>query len=188
MSYFPAFLKMDDRQILLVGGGKIAQEKLEKLLQFTEHIKIIATEISQPMQTLIEHHAFAYEKRAFQEQDLVGVDLVIVAVDDLDLQASIYHQTRSTHILCNAVDNTDYCDFIFGSFIKEGDLTIAISTSGSSPAFAKHFRRYLQQRLPTNINDFLKEMKKLRSTLPKGKERMALLEEKAQAFIQSFKD
>ncbi len=187
MSYFPAFLKMDERKVLLVGGGKIAQEKLEKLLQFTSMIKVIATEISPSMQTIIDQYALDFETRAFQSVDLEGIDIVIVAVDDLALQEAIYRQTRGTSVLCNAVDNTDYCDFIFGSFIKEGDLTIAISTSGASPAFAKHFRRYLQRILPKNIDTFLKEMRKLRTTLPKGKERMELLEKKAQEFIRKIK-
>jgi precorrin-2 dehydrogenase/sirohydrochlorin ferrochelatase len=187
MSYFPAFIKLDDINILIVGGGKIANEKLEKLLDFTKRIKVIAKELDSSMQKRIEEEHLDYSIKAYKEGDIDGFDIVIIAVDDLNLQKSIYQESRNSRILCNAVDSVDYCDFIFPSYIKEGDLTIAISTSGSSPAFAKHFKHYLQSLIPNNITPFLDELKKLRKTLPKGKERMKLLDNKAKEFFQKIK-
>jgi precorrin-2 dehydrogenase/sirohydrochlorin ferrochelatase len=70
------------------------------------------------------------------------------------------------------VDNTDYCDFIFPSYVKRDDLTIAFSTGGASPAFAKHIRRHFEKIIPESVGAFLKKMKQLRSEMPKGKERM----------------
>ncbi|MCK4737412.1 MAG: bifunctional precorrin-2 dehydrogenase/sirohydrochlorin ferrochelatase, partial [Sulfurimonas sp.] len=79
-----------------------------------------------------------------------------------------------------------YCDFIFPSYVKKDDLTVAISTSGASPAMAKHLRIYLQNLIPSGISEFLVEMKNLRKTLPKGKERMKMLDKKAEDYIKTW--
>ena len=76
--------------------------------------------------------------------------------------------------------------FLFPSYIKKDNLTIAVSTSGASPAMAKHLRIYLQNLIPDSIGEFLQEMKDLRKTLPKGKERMKMLDEKAKNYIQQW--
>ncbi len=186
MSFFPALLDMKKLDILIVGGGEIATEKIEKLLYFTTKIKVVASKLSLSMKRYIEENDLFFEERAFRDDDLTSIDIVIVAVDDIELQREIFNKTRESKILCNSVDSIDYCDFIFPSFIKEDDLVIAISTSGASPAVAKHLRQYIQKLLPKNISHFLKELKDLRSTLPKGRERMKLLDKKAKEFFEKL--
>ncbi len=188
MAYFPAFLKIDDMDILIVGGGHIASEKVEKLLDFTDKLTIIAPHISDTMRSYIDLHSLSYHDRAYKEGDIHGFGIVIIAVDDIPLQAAIYEESRTIGCLCNAVDSVDYCDFIFPSYVKKEHLTIAVSTSGTSPAFAKHFRRYLEQLIPESVSTFLEEMKALRSTMPKGKERMQFLDKKAKEYIEKWKD
>lgn len=183
MNYFPAFLKLDRQKILIVGGGAIATEKIEKMLDFTHEITVIASDITAPMRSYIEKHGLTGHTRPYAAGDVTGYDIVIIAVDDLTLQEQIYLETRATRTLCNAVDSVDYCDFIFPSYLKEGDLTIAVSTSGASPAVARELKHYLKRLLPDNIAPFLEEMKALRKTLPKGKERMHYLSQKAKAFF-----
>ncbi|MEO1938733.1 MAG: bifunctional precorrin-2 dehydrogenase/sirohydrochlorin ferrochelatase [Sulfurimonas sp.] len=187
MGYFPAFLKLDNKKILIVGGGVIAHEKLLHLLDFTTDIVIIAKELSDAMRQTIAEYELHYEKRAYKEGDIEGFFVVVVAVDAIALQKSIYEECQNSSTLCNAVDATAYCDFIFPSYIKKGDLTIAVSTSGASPAVAKHLRRYLQEMIPDTIVSFLEEMKGLRKTLPKGKERMKMFDEKAKKYIESWR-
>ncbi len=187
MSYFPAFIKLDRQKVLIVGGGTIAYEKLERLLDFTEDIMVIAKDLSEPMLAKISKYNLAFEKRSYIEGDLEGFFIVIVAVDDIGLQAAIFEESKAYNCLCNAVDSVDYCDFIFPSYIKKDDLTIAISTSGASPALAKHLKYYLKSVIPDSIGTFLAEMKALRLTLPKGKERMKMLDEKARAYIESLR-
>lgn len=187
MSYFPAFLKLDNKKILIVGGGYIAYEKLDHLLDFTYDIKVIAPELSTEMQNRIDQEGLLFEKRKYEVGDIKDYAVVIVAVDDIPLQAEIFKESKSYNCLCNAVDSVDYCDFIFPSYIKKDDLTIAVSTSGASPAMAKHIRRFLEETIPDGISDFLKEMKALRSTLPKGKERMKMLDKKAEEYIKGWK-
>jgi len=188
VSYFPAFLKLDNCKILIVGGGYIANEKLGHLLDFTTNIKIIASDISLEMQILINKYNLEYEIRPYQKSDINDFGIVIVAVDNIPLQKEIFNEAKLLpNCLVNSVDSVNYCDFIFPSYIKKDDLTIAISTSGSSPAVAKHLRRYFQKLIPNSIGDFLKTMKNYRKTMPKGKERMNFLDKKAQEYIETFK-
>lgn len=186
MSYFPAFLKLDNKKILIVGGGYIAYEKLEHLLDFTSDISIIALELSDDMKRVIEKNNLNFEKRGYQKGDIKDFAVVIVAVDDIPLQAEIFAESKNYNCLCNSVDSVDYCDFIFPSYIKKDDLTIAVSTSGASPAVAKHLRKYLQELIPSSIGKFLQEMKDLRKSLPKGKERMKMLDKKAEDYIKTW--
>lgn len=186
MSYFPAFLKLDNKKILIVGGGYIAYEKLEHLLDFTSDISIIALELSDDMKRVIEEKSLNFEKRGYEKGDIKDFAVVIVAVDDIPLQAEIFAESKNYNCLCNSVDSVDYCDFIFPSYIKKDDLTIAVSTSGASPAVAKHLRKYLQELIPSSIGEFLQEMKDLRKSLPKGKERMKMLDKKAEDYIKTW--
>ncbi len=186
MAYFPAFLKLDTYKILIIGGGNIAYEKLDHLLDFTKDIALIAAEFSPEMMQLIEKNALFYERRRYEVGDIIEYSMIIVAIDDIALQKSIYEESKEYRCLCNAVDLPEYCDFIFPSYIKKGDLTVAVSTSGTSPAMAKHLRIYLQKMVPDSIVEFLQEMKNLRKTLPKGKERMQMLDAKAKKYIENW--
>jgi precorrin-2 dehydrogenase/sirohydrochlorin ferrochelatase len=177
MAYFPMFMDMDGLKVLVVGGGHIAAEKLEKLVDFTKEITVIAKEINKEADHLIRTHCLTRYRRAYRSGDIDGYDIVIVATDTVDLHKAIYEESRSSRILVNSVDNTDYCDFIFPSYIKRDDLTIAFSTGGASPAFAKQIRRHFERIIPEGVGDFLAKMKALRRTLPKGKARMAQFEE-----------
>ena len=186
MAYFPAFLKFDDKKILIIGGGNVALEKLEHLLDFTHNITLIAQEYNEASMTLIQQHRLTYFTKTYEKGDAKGYDIVIAAVDNFTLQEEIYLETRHYPCLCNCVDLQKYCDFIFPSYVKKGDLTIAISTSGASPAVAKQLRIYLSKLIPNSVVDFLEQMKNYRKTLPKGKERMQFLDNKAKEYIQSW--
>jgi len=186
MSYFPAFLKLDEKKVLIVGGGEIAYEKLVHLLDFTKDIDLIAQEFSDEILKKIKENTLSFEQRGYEKGDISEYAIVIIAVDDIALQAEIFEESKQYKCLCNAVDSVDYCDFIFPSYIKKDDLTIAVSTSGASPAMAKHLRKYLQNLIPQSIGEFLKEMRGLRERLPKGKERMKMLDEKAKKYIESW--
>ncbi len=186
MSFFPSYLNLEDKRILLIGGGYIALEKLEKLIDFTMKIKVIAKEVSDDFLEFASKNNISIEKRAYIKDDIKNYDIVIVATNTKDLHKAIYQESRSSRVLVNSVDNTKYCDFIFPSYIKQGDLTISISTSGASPAMAKRIRVYIEKFIPPNIGEFLKEMKSLRKSMPKGKKRMEFFEEKSDKFMRKY--
>ena len=189
MAYFPAFIKLDNVDILIVGGGYIASEKLEHLLDFTSNIKVIAPQLSEYMKQMIDENNLVYENRVYKTTDINNFGIVIVAVDDILLQEQIFNEAKLLpNCLVNSVDSVNYCDFIFPSYIKKDDLTIAVSTSGSSPAMAKHLRKYLQNLIPDSIGDFLRKMKNYRKTMPKGKERMEFLDKKAEQYISTWEN
>lgn len=184
MSFFPMYMDMDALKVLIVGGGKIAVEKLEKVLDFTQNITVIAAAASPEAKALIVTHDLTFSERAYETGDIKGFDIVIVATDTVDLHKQIYEESRGSRILVNSVDNTDYCDFIFPSYVQKGDLTVAFSTGGASPAFAKHIRRYCERIIPESVAPFLEKMRALRTTMPKGKERMAYFEKLTETFFE----
>jgi len=187
MAYFPAFIKLDNIKILIIGGGYIAYEKLSHLVDFTTNIEVIAKDYSDDMIKLLKQYNIPYDQRSYEVGDITDFGLVIVAIDDIPLQNDIFNEAKKyPKCLVNSVDSTDYCDFIFPSYIKKGDLTIAVSTSGSSPAVAKYLRRYLEVLIPNSIVDFLKEMKSYRKTMPKGKKRMEFLDDKAKVYMEEL--
>lgn len=188
MSYFPAFVKLDNKRILIVGAGKIAQEKITHLLEFSSDITIIAEEFSDEINLSIQKHSLSYSKKRYEKGDIKGFDVIVAALDNLEVQENIYHESRDYHCLYNCVDIQKYCDFIFPSYIKKGDLTIAISTSGSSPSTAKYLKIWLDNIIPDSIVDFLIQMKDYRKTMPKGKERMKFLDLKVKEYMKTWKE
>ena len=186
MAYFPMYMDMQDLKVLVVGGGYIATEKLEKLVDFTKEITVIAERVEEEAQDLIKDQSLTLYQRAYKKGDIKGFDIVIVATDTVELHKAIYEESRGSRILVNSVDNTDYCDFIFPSYVQKGDLTIAFSTGGASPAFAKQIRRHFEKIIPDSVGEFLQKMKDLRSTMPKGKERMKYFDGLVEEYFSKY--
>ncbi|WP_320036104.1 bifunctional precorrin-2 dehydrogenase/sirohydrochlorin ferrochelatase [Halarcobacter sp.] len=188
MSNFPIFLSLENKKILVIGAGNIALRRINNLLEFTKNITILSEDFSQDIDLLIKKYNLTKINRKYEKKDILDFDMVICAVNNLELQENIYFESRSTHILYNCVDFQKYCDFYFPTFLKEGDLTLAISTNGVSPAFSKNLKVYLKKILPNDIDKFLSRMKELRKTLPKGEKRMSELKGKvSEYFEKSFK-
>ena len=185
MSYFPALINLENRRVLIIGGGKIASDKLEKLLHFTKDITIIAKDFSPRLIELAREHCLSTLPRAYRVGDIDSFDIVVVAVDSLELQEKIYKASREKRVLINSADGERFCDFLFPSFVKKGDLIVSFSTSGASPALTKQLRVYFESVIPESIDEFLQKMRKLRETLPKGRERMELFGQMAREFIEN---
>ncbi|MBL0721199.1 MAG: bifunctional precorrin-2 dehydrogenase/sirohydrochlorin ferrochelatase, partial [Sulfurovum sp.] len=169
--------------VLVVGGGHIATNKIDKLLYFTEDITIISPFITESLIKIIKYQHLRYHRRAYISGDINGFDIVIVATDTIQLHKEIYNESRDSRILVNSIKNKAYCDFIFPSYIKKGDLTISFSTSGSSPAFTKQIKEYFERKIPNNIDKFLDNMKILREEIPKGKNRMSKFKNMSKNYI-----
>ncbi len=184
MSYFPFYLDINEKKILLIGGGKIALQKLKALLPFSKNITVIAPEIKYNNYLLIKEHNLPYFQRSYQKGDIEKFDIVIVAINDEKLQEAIFYESRGKNILINCVDNIKYCDFIFPSIIKRGDITITISTNGASPALSRGLREYIESLLPKDLESFVALLKQMRQELPKGDERMKKFKDVVKAYFK----
>ncbi len=185
MPFFPAFIDLKDKKVLIVGGGKVATRKVKSILNFTKNVKIVSPKITAELKSLIENENLKWVKRKFKNTDLKGIDLVIVAVDDLKLQKRIFKICEKKKILCNSVDSIEYCNFIFPSLIIKGDLVIGISTSGKVPALSRALREKIEKCIPENVDKILEELEKIRKSEKKGKERQEKLLKLARELINS---
>ncbi len=179
MSLLPIFLKLDGRPGLLVGAGNVALEKLNTLLTTGLRVRVVAPEARPEIRRLAEVSRIDWVKRAFEPADLDGNFLVIAATDDPHVNELIYRESVHRRILVNSVDDPPHCDFYFGSVVRRGDLQVAISTAGESPAVAQQLRREIDEQLPEDLGPWLKEIGGLRREIlaahPPGEERKALL-------------
>lgn len=175
MPFFPMFVNLEGKKVVVVGGGTIASRKVEKLLPFGADIKVIAPTITPYIQALAEEGRVELFKRKVKLTDLKDAFMVIVAVDDLKLQEKIYQYCIRRGIHCNAVDSPDFCTFLFPALIVRGDLVVGISTSGKAPALSAGVREFIESRIPETIEELLSELEKLRQSLPEGKERQEKL-------------
>ena len=165
---FPIFLKLDQIQTLIVGGGAVGLEKLEGLLKNDPkaNITLVAPEVLDEIAEKQRFHpGFKIERRRFRTQDLKGTDLLILATDDRQLHERIRRRARRRHMLVNVADTPDLCDFYLGSTVKKGDLKIGISTNGKSPTFAKRVRQMLEEMLPDETDELLQNLRSIRDKL-----------------------
>ena len=145
-SLFPLFVKLEGRQVLVVGAGKVGEPKIAGLLESGASIRVVAIEASPAV------HAWAHERkielalRPFSADDLQGAFLAVVATSSRSLNEQIYGAAKRRGVLCNVVDVPDLCDFFYPAVVRRGDLQIAVSTAGQSPSLAQRIRQQLERQ------------------------------------------
>ena len=162
MNLLPIFLKLEDRPCLLVGAGNVALEKIGSLLRTGLALRVIAPEARPEIRQLHREGRLKWINRSFEPSDLDGNLLVIAATNNPAVNRSIYLGALERDILCNSVDDIPNCDFFFGSVVHRGDLQIAISTAGNSPAVAQRLRREIDEQLPKDLGAWLDALGQLR--------------------------
>ena len=165
---YPVFLKLDQLELLLVGGGNVGLEKLHSLLANSPEAKvsIVAPEVKDEIKKLVfRHPSCKIFQREFQQEDLNNKDLIILATDNRQLHEEIKAQATEKGILANVADTPDLCDFYLGSIVQKGNLKIAISTNGKSPTAAKRIKEVLHEALPGELDDVIENLHKVRSKL-----------------------
>src|SRR6188768_1615098 len=165
---YPVFLKLDQLELLLVGGGNVGLEKLHSLLANSPGAKlsIVAPEVKDEIRKLVlRHPSCKIIQREFQQEDLNNKDLIILATDNRQLHEEIKAQATEKGILVNVADTPDLCDFYLGSIVQKGNLKIAISTNGKSPTIAKRMKEVLNETLPEEIDDLLANMQAIRNKM-----------------------
>lgn len=146
MTLFPAFLKLHDRPVLVVGGGAIATCKVPSLLQAGARITVVSPKLTCELVQSVRSREIDWLPKPFEPDDLNGKFLVVAATSLRDLNETVYREADKRNILCNAVDDIDHCHFYYGSIVQRGDLQIAISTNGKSPALAQRLRKELEEQ------------------------------------------
>ena len=189
---FPIFLKMDQIQTLVVGGGNVALEKASAILRNSPEAKLTLVAPFFRPETLEYLQDFPHVRvivRGFQSTDLIGLDLIICATDSPVLHAEIKVMAAAQHLLCNVADTPPLCDFYLGSIVQKGDLKIAISTNGKSPTLAKRIRAFLEYVIPEDIQTSLDQLEAARKNL-KGdfQEKITQLNELTKNLIFPKKD
>lgn len=165
---FPIFLKLNTLKVLLVGAGPVGLEKITAVLNNspTTTVKVIAIEVLPEIFNLAKNNdSISIEQRAYQETDLNGFDLAIVAVNNRQLSETIFHHAKKAGVLVNVADTPDLCDFYLGSIVQKGQLKIAISTNGKSPTMAKRLREWLQGILPDDLDPLLQNLYRFRQKI-----------------------
>jgi precorrin-2 dehydrogenase/sirohydrochlorin ferrochelatase len=145
--YYPAFLDLSGKRCVVVGGGQVALRKVEMILDFGGSVEAISPVVVDELRTLSEEGSIALMERSYEKGDVQGAFLVIAATDDVVTNQDIANDARSRGILVNVVDTPGLCDFIVPSYFKRGSVTVAVSTSGTSPALAKKVRSDLQKAI-----------------------------------------
>src|SRR5688572_18804229 len=165
---YPVFLKLDQLELLLVGGGNVGLEKLHSLLSNSPaaKISIVAPEIKEEIRKLVLRHPSCqiYQKE-FDAADLKNKDLVVLATDNRQLHEEIKVLASEKGILVNVADTPDLCDFYLGSIVQKGNLKIAISTNGKSPTAAKRIKEVLHEALPGELDAVIENLHTVRSKL-----------------------
>ena len=165
MRYYPVYLDIKNRNCLVVGGGSVGTRKVKTLLDCGAVVTIVSPVVTAKLQELSSKDKITLEKRSFQTSDLKGKFLVIGATDNQELNQKIHTEAERLGMLCNIADRPEACNFILPSIVNRGDLVIAISTSGKSPAFAKKLRKDLEGEFGNEYAEFLKLMGAIRKKL-----------------------
>ncbi len=162
MSYYPVIIDLKDRKVLVVGGGSVAVRKVETLLRNSARVSLVALKLNPLLQKYVDEGRVEYLGTGFDEKYIRDVFMVIAATDDSRLNHRISMAAEAKNILVNAVDQPEDCNFIVPSVVKRGDLIIAVSTSGKSPAYAREIRKRLSREFGREHECFLKMMGRIR--------------------------
>lgn len=159
MKYYPAFLKLNAKKAVVIGGGKIAERKAHVLIKAGASVKIISPAITKPLERLKKRGLLAHVKRNYRKGDLKDAFIVIAGTSSVKINSKI---ARDAGHLVNVIDTPSEGNFIAPSTVKRGPLTIAISTAGCSPAVSKTIRKELEKLYGNEFSHYLRLLEKIR--------------------------
>jgi siroheme synthase-like protein len=165
VAYYPVFLEMKDRSCVVVGGGPVAERKVEGLLASGARVTVISPELTPGLAALREEGRVHHVARCYREGDLEGYDVAVVGTDDGAVNADVAREGRRRRVWVNAVDDPVNCDFILPSVIRRGDVIIAASTGGASPALARRLREELEAFLSEDYAPLAELLQEVRQDL-----------------------
>jgi siroheme synthase-like protein len=164
-AYYPIYLQLQDRPCVAVGGGKIAEGKVEGLLAAGAQVTVVSPELTPHLQGLVDQNEIRHLARLYQPGDLAGAFVVICATDQPEINHQVWQEASAHGQLVNVVDDPPRCNFIAPAIVRKGDLTIAISTGGKAPALAVRLKEHLQRGIGPEYERFLELAGQLREPL-----------------------
>ncbi len=164
-SLFPMFMKLEGRQCLVVGAGKVGEPKIAGLLETGARIRVVALEASPSVREWARDGKIELELRAFAADDLDGALLAVVATNSRTLNERVYQEAQRRRVLCNVVDVPDLCDFYYPAIVRRGDLQIAVSTAGQSPSLAQKIRQQLEKQFGPGYGAWVAELGETRKLI-----------------------
>jgi precorrin-2 dehydrogenase/sirohydrochlorin ferrochelatase len=165
MGYYPIFMVMDGRPCLVVGGGEVARRKVEGLLAAGACVTVVSPHLTPELTTLRDDGRIAHVEREYREGDLEGFEMCMVATDDGAVNAAVAREGKSRRVWVNASDDPPNCDFILPSVIRRGEVVVAASTGGASPALARRLREELEAYLSEDFEALAKLLAEVRQEL-----------------------
>jgi siroheme synthase-like protein len=165
MAYYPVFLELKGRPCLVVGGGQVAARKVEGLLAAGARVTVVSPSLDPDLAKLTAERRIRHVERPYQRMDMKGYALVIAATDDGAANERVAGEARQSGIPVNVVDEPALCDFILPSVVRRGDVVLAISTGGLSPALARWLREELETYLSEDFERLAQLLAEVRSEL-----------------------
>ncbi len=157
-SYYPIYVDIEDRDVLIVGGGNVCARKAETMMRYGARVTVIASSVSDEIRGWAAEGRLALSEKKYHEHDLEGRSLVIASTDDPCINARVARDCRRRRIPVNVVDVTHLCEFIVPAIVEQGSIQIAVSTGGKSPALARTIRETLERTIGrefSEMNDLL---------------------------------
>jgi siroheme synthase-like protein len=145
MSYFPILLEMAGRRCLVIGGGAVAERKIANLLEVGAEVTVISAEVTETIAQWAKKDAIRLNARRYRSGDLTDYELAFAATDESTVNAQVFQDGRREGVWVNSADDPTNCDFILPSVLRRGDLTVAVSSGGHSPALARTIREELEK-------------------------------------------
>jgi len=169
MRYFPVFLDLKNRKCVVVGGGRVAERKIQNLRKAGAAVTVVSPRLTPALERLKETKGIEHRRRAYKTGDLKAAFLAVAATDHRPTNEKVFREASARRIPVNAVDDPVHCTFIVPAVISRGDILIAISTGGRSPALAKALRKKLEREVGGEYASLLKLIGAVRkSILPLG--------------------
>ncbi|TPN86335.1 precorrin-2 dehydrogenase/sirohydrochlorin ferrochelatase family protein [Aquimarina algicola] len=164
---YPIFLKSKNLNVLIVGGGNVAEEKLHFLTKSSPDAKVtmVAPMFRENTIALANQYCVSLIKDVYHEKYLQGRHIVIATTDVPEVNIQIWKDCRAQAKLVNVADNPPYCDFYMGGIVTKGNVKVAISTNGKSPTTAKRLRQFFEEVIPENVDDLVKNLNEYRKTI-----------------------
>ncbi|MBI2304169.1 MAG: bifunctional precorrin-2 dehydrogenase/sirohydrochlorin ferrochelatase [Chloroflexi bacterium] len=173
MAYYPLFVRLEGKECLVVGGGEVAERKVASLLDYGARVRVVSPSLSPGLKGLVEAGRVSWVSRSYESGDSKGAFLAFAATDDNEVNQRVAQEVEEAGGLVNVVDSPRRCRFIVPAVVRRGELVMAVSTGGHSPALAKRVRRELEERFPPEYALLVRLVSQVRKQLKAEGRRVA---------------